>query len=206
MATAPGYADCAIQITLGGMPRPAYVTFGVDPTDTDPMLVAGAINTAAAAAGSLCSVLDNSATITSVRVSMGTDGSEDVVGWLSTNSPGTSSKTSLPPNCAVLVHKLTTRGGRRGRGRMFLPWCMTESDVDEAGLINSSVVTGLQTALGAFRANLSAGSNPMVLLHDPSKPSTADPPRPPTSMGAPNLVTTLVVDKLISTQRRRLGR
>ncbi len=202
MATVPGFADVALQLVLSGLNRPAYITFGVDPTDTDPMTIAGAINTAASGAGSLMSIMDNAVLLRSVRVSLGTDGSEDVVGVLTGSTLGGAARTSLPPNCAMLVHKLTARGGRRGRGRMFLPWCTTEAEVDEAGIITPTNVNQVQTAMNAFRSALSSAGNPMVILHEPSQPGVGHPSTP----GAPNVVTSLVVDPLISTQRRRLGR
>jgi len=85
---------------------------------------------------------------------------------------------------------------------MFLPWAMDEGSVDEAGIITPAAVTPIQTAMNLFRTNLSSGGNPMVLLHEPSAPGTAHPSTP----GAPNVVTSMIVDPLISTQRRRLGR
>lgn len=202
MATPPGFCDISLQLMLTGMNRPAYITFAVDSTDTDPQLVGTQILAAASAAGSLCSILDNSVSITQVRVSMGSDGVDDLVGLISTTTTGTATKTSLPPNCALLVHKLTARGGRRGRGRMFIPWVVDESAVDEAGIIAGASLTALQTPISAFRTNLVTSGNPMVLLHDTSKQGTVH----PTTPGPPNAVTSLQCDKLISTQRRRLGR
>lgn len=196
MPTAPGFANVAIQLTHSGMSRPAYLTFGVDPTSTDPQLIATSVSGACAAAGSLMSMLDNETTLTEVRTSLGTDGGEDLVGGISTSVSGGAALTSLPPNCAVLIHKRTSRGGRRGRGRFFLPWAIGEGNVDEAGLVASLQMTSIQTAMTTWLGALSTANVPMVLLHDPGR----------TSPGPPNLVTALTVDKMISTQRRRLGR
>lgn len=202
MPTPPGFAQVSVEMQQATVSRPAYITFGVDPTDTDPLLVGAAIGGTIAAAGSLVSMLDSSVTVTAVRVSLGTDGGEDIVGIHPMSLPGTTTKTALPPNCAMLVHKVTTRGGRRGRGRLFLPWVVSENNCDEGGIIDSSVLTSSQTALGVWRAGLATAQCPMVILHDPSPPGTVH----PTTPGAPNLVTSLVADRLISTQRRRLGR
>ena len=54
----------------------------------------------------------------------------------------------------------------------------------------------LQTLANSFLAALTSGGVPMVILHNPGK----------TVPGAPNTVTSLSVDRLIATQRRRLGR
>lgn len=196
MPTPSGFGAISVQIVHSGMTRPAYLTFGVDPASTDPQTVAGLISGGIAAAGSLASALDTECTVSEVRVSLGTDGGEDIVGGLSTAVAGGSGTTSVPPNCAVLVHKRTARGGRRGRGRLFIPWCVGEGSVDEAGIIASAAQTSIQNAMNTWLNNMTTNNVPMVLLHDPGI----------TVPGAPNLVTALSVDKLISTQRRRLGR
>ena len=197
MPTPPGFAECSYALTQTGLVRPAYITFGVDPTSTDPATIAGALATAWASAGSLNSIMDNSVTMTAVRVSLGTDGSGDLVYVLSaTVTGGGGTIGSLPPNCAVLFHKATARGGRRGRGRMYLPWSIADSSVDDVGVINSTNVTAHTAAASAWQAALSAGGNPLVLLHAPGK--TATPP--------PDPVTSMTADRLIATQRRRIGR
>lgn len=203
MPTAPGFADVSLKLNLAGLSRPAFITFGVDPTDTDPTLIGTAIWTASSGATSLMGCLDNNVTLTEIRVSAGTDGGEDLVGIYAPNGPGQASQASLPANCALLVHKTTTRGGRRGRGRLFIPWAAIETDVDEAGVVGSTTVTSMQTKMSAWRTALATNQVPMVVLHDPSRPDIKG---SPTTPGAPNLVTALVVDRLISTQRRRLGR
>jgi hypothetical protein len=202
MTTPSGYGQVSMQLTLTGFQRSAYVTFGIDPADTDPLAIAGAINTAASAANSFTSQMDGSVTLTKIRVSLGTDGGEDLVGELAGTTVGGRIRTSLPPNCALLVHKTSARGGRRGRGRMYLPWFVDETECDEAGVILPASVTQYQTSMNTFRGALSTGGNPMVLLHQPSEPGTVH----PTTPGPPNVVTGLVVDRIIATQRRRLGR
>jgi hypothetical protein len=178
------------------MAREAFVTFGVDPTDADPFLVENSVFGAVTAAGSLNSIIDSTATLSRIRVSLGTDGAADVVADVAHTTAGGRSLVAPPPNVAVLVHKRSTLGGRRGRGRMFLPWATNESNIDEIGIILNTEVTTLQTAMGVFRGQLSSASCPMVILHDPGK----------TAAGPPTLVSSLTVDPLVGTQRRRLGR
>jgi hypothetical protein len=202
MPTTPGFASVAVEHQQLGVTRPAYVTFGVDTSLTDPLAVAALIDGAANISGSYYALFDSSVTATSIRVSLGTDGSEDLIGELAINRAGVTTKSSLPPNCALLVHKVTTRGGRRGRGRMFLPWTISENNCDEGGLIDSSTLTDLSGKTNMFLTQLNSAGVPMVVLHQASKPNTAH----PTAPGPPNPVTSLVVDKLVSTQRRRLGR
>jgi hypothetical protein len=164
--------------------------------DTDPNTVATSVHGAIVTAGSLNSVMDSTSTLSRIRVSLGTDGGADLVADTAWSDAGGATGSMLPPNCAVLVHKRTARGGRRGRGRFFLPWAIIETAVDEVGIITPANVTTIQTAMNTFRSTLISNSIPMVLLHDPGKTAT----------GPPDPVTSMTVDRLISTQRRRLGR
>lgn len=197
MPTPVGYAECSYQITQTGLTRPAYVTFGVDPSGGDPVALADAVYGAWGASGSLKTILDATASLTAVRVAMGTDGGGDLVYVKSvSDAGGGGAMGTLPPNCAVLFHKTTARGGRRGRGRMYFPWSVSETNVDEAGGITGSIVTAHTTAATNWRLALTAASCPLVLLHEEGK--TAVPP--------PDAVTGMVCDPRIATQRRRIGR
>jgi hypothetical protein len=202
MATPPGYADVSVEMTHVGNPRPSFLTFGINPTLTDAAAIAADIATTLGAAAGPKTILDSEASFTAVRVSVGTDGTEDIVYESAISIVGTAPLTALPSNCAVLVHKRTARGGRRGRGRLFLPWCISEAAVDEAGIIAGATVTTLNVAMSAWHGDLSTRGSPMVLLHQPSSAGTVH----PTTPGPPDVVTGLVVDNLIATQRRRLGR
>lgn len=202
MPTPPGYADVSIQLSSTATNRPAYITFGVDPTATDPVSVATAVSAAAAGAGSLMSKVDSNVTMSQIRVSMGTDGAEDLVYLHPAATVGANTVTSFPPNSAVLVHKTTGRGGRRGRGRLFIPWMIGTTECNEGGIILTAALTSLQSALTTFRTALASGGVPMYVFHSASTMGTSH----PTAPGPPDAVLSLVVDKLISTQRRRLGR
>ena len=197
MPTAAGYADCSYQLTLSGFTRPAYVTFGVNPSETDPAMVASQVLGAWSAAGSLNTLMDSNVTMTGVRVSIGTDaGGGDLVYVLPASVVGGAGGSALPPNCALLFHKTTARGGRRGRGRMYLPWAVSETSTNEDGSLPPATVTASSLAATAWRLALSAASCPLVLLHGPGK----------TSAPAPDLVTSMTCDRNIATQRRRMGR
>lgn len=197
MPSPPGFAECSYQFTQTGVTRPAYVTFGCDPTDTDPASVAASVLAAYTAAGSFNTIMDSTVSMTGVRVALGTDGTADLVYVLTSAVVGTGgSIQALPPNCAVLIHKVTARGGRRGRGRMYIPWCVNETIVDEAGVILAANVTTFTNAMAAWRTAMITNTVPLVLLHGPGK----------TTQPAPDPITQLTADRLIATQRRRLGR
>lgn len=202
MPTPAGFAQCSYELKHSLSSRSAFITFGVDPTVTDPAAVATSLVAAFSSTGSLFACIDINVQLQSTRVSMGTDGGEDLVGSSTQIVACTRSMSSAPPNCAVMVHKQTARGGRRGRGRMYIPWCADSTTLTEAGVLNSANVTTVQNAVNAWRTSVISLVGPLMLLH---RPSTIDTTRP-TTPGPPNEITSLTVDALIATQRRRLGR
>lgn len=106
---------------------------------------------------------------------------------------GSSTGAGLPPNVSTLLKKLTPRGGRKGRGRMFLP-PMSEDGVDAFGIISESQFAALATAATAFLSDLITSDQVIecVLFH-------TDAP------DLPEVITTLVPATRIVTQRRRLN-
>lgn len=202
MPTPPGFAACSYEFKHSSVSRSAFVTFACDPTVTDPNTIAASLNGAYAGGTSMKACIDANVTMVGTRVSLGTDGGEDLQGWASTAAVGGRAGTTVSPNCAVLVRKLTSRGGRRGRGRMYLPWAALTSNVDESGQIAAADKTLITDSITTWMSAVVASVGPLVLLHRPSAPGVAHPSTP----GAPNVVTGHSVDGLIATQRRRLGR
>jgi hypothetical protein len=202
MPTAPGFADCSLEIRLGTYPRPAFVTFGVNADSPNPADTAATISGGINVAGSLKTVLAVGAKFTGIRVSMGTDGAEDVVGFEALNITGTYANLTAPANCAALIHKRTARGGRRGRGRWFFPWSIADSEVDEAGIVLAARVTAISAACEVFRQHMATAGEPMVVLHSTSAPGVVH----PTTAGPPDVITSMNCDSVVGTQRRRLGR
>jgi hypothetical protein len=96
---------------------------------------------------------------------------------------------SAPPNVAYLVEKRTALGGRSGRGRMYLPG-VNEGRVNDNGTIVSASRTAIQTAIDAWFTALDNGGVAMYILHNASSDAT--------------IVTSLDVDPVAATQRRRL--
>jgi len=184
------------------MPRSAFITFGVNPPAEDPGATAASLVAAFSSAGSLFSVIDSQVTMIATRVSQGTDGGGDLVGASSQPVACTETMLSLPPNCAFLVHKTTARGGRRGRGRMYVPWAIQGTECDEAGLISAPRVTKMTNAITAWSAAVNSLVGPLVLLHRESGEEVTKPSVP----GPPNNVTGHRVDNRLATQRRRLDR
>lgn len=202
MPTSPGYADISIQLKNAASPRKAFITFGVHPTPLDPNTIAQQVGNAVGSTGSLRTRFDSNVTIGPTFCRFGVDGEEDHLGIDNLLQPGLNVTVSMPANVSVLAVKRTARGGRRGRGRLFLPWYIGQGAMDEAGMIDSSTTTVLQNSFNIFLGLLTTNGVPMVVLHKTSDPAVIHPTPP----GPPNLVTSLTLDPMVSTQRRRLGR
>lgn len=96
-----------------------------------------------------------------------------------------------PPNLCLLVEKHTDLGGRRGRGRMFLPG-VSEPIVDGSGVIAGDYLSDVNGNLGLWQDSLETANLNPVLFH-----STETAPTPLTSMS---------LDPKAATQRRRMRR
>lgn len=203
MPTTPGYADVSLQLKHALVTRPAFITFGIKPTLTDPVAMAASVYTAWSGGTSLKSAIDSNVTIGPTTVRFGVDGEEDHVAVDATTAVGTKGVVSITPNVAVLAVKRSSRGGRRGKGRLYLPWAVTGSMVDESGVIQTAELGSINTTLTIFLNALNTNLVPMYIIHGKGKPTTADPAG---LGGLPNLVTSLQAVNLVSTQRRRLAR
>jgi len=118
---------------------------------------------------------------------------------------GGGSSTVNPPNVALLIRKRTPLGGRKNRGRTYLPFALVESAVSENGTISPTQVTALQAQATLFLNQLSTDITPMVIEN-----KTFNTPLPPHFVTAINPsvqnVSAYTVENLVATQRRRLGR
>lgn len=102
----------------------------------------------------------------------------------------------LPQNTAMLIHKNTGLGGRYNKGRMYFPGAF-ESQVSNVGLIDSTSQAAWNTALASLLTayNAVSGVEAVGLLHNPR---AAD-----LTPGVTE-ITSLVIDPIVATQRRRL--
>ena len=119
--------------------------------------------------------------------------------WDSSVSPltGTNGAQSVPQNSAFLARKSSALGGRRNRGRMYIP-SVPEGDVDSAGVVLSATVTTWNVNLAAMMPGGSIHTafgflGDAVILHE-------------TGSQTPTTMTDLAMQNRIATQRRRLRR
>lgn len=124
---------------------------------------------------------------------------DGVVGFLpidpAKGSVGGASGASTPPNTSVLVHKNTETTAGKRKGRLYLPGA-PEAEIDEDGMLSTTLKTAWTTALNDFFAGLSgAADNELVVVHFAG---------PTDATGEVSVVTSLTVDPKMATQRRRL--
>jgi len=117
------------------------------------------------------------------------------------NMFGANAGSLAPPNCTLLVRKLSLFGGKANRGRNYWPGFVFDNQVDELGRLDPAIVTAMQGSMVDFFAALGSGNGaatalcPAVILHDESSPATS-----------PVLVSAVQVDPMIGSQRRRIRR
>ena len=198
-----GFAQMVIAHRHSAFSREALVTFGVSlvgtPTSADVDALVDAYDSAYGSA------IDDNVTMGPGELIVGSLSGENLVISGTTTEVGSQAGTAgLNQGQALLIHKRTLRGGRRGRGRMYIPWLLLESQVSDTGVIDSAYLATLQTASNTFLNNIAAlaAFDDMRLLHSESGDDVENPSVP----GSPNAVTSLTVDPIVGSQRRRLGR
>lgn len=98
----------------------------------------------------------------------------------------------LPVNSCWLIKKVTDRGGRKGRGRMYWPGVQADA-IEDAGNLEAGVVSSGTTAFGGLVSDwITDFGSPPVLLHTVS------------GDGAPDVIVDFNLDGKIATQRNRL--
>lgn len=188
----PGYAEIAIQFNLGIDPEPMFSFLGVKlASGTTPTSALTNTYTSTCAAA-LDNVLSSAYSVGPGWVTWGQDGGDVKIDSANPPDTGLGTASALPNNTAVLVRKVTAAGGRRGRGRMYIPG-IVEGDVDAAGGINNTPRAAWQTAIDAMFTNLVGlpSIDALALLHD-------------TAPFGPNDITSLEVQLKVATQRRRM--
>lgn len=134
--------------------------------------------------------MNNSWSFLGVRCMLQTE-SGPTVGEFFTTVVGTLGSSPPPSNCTILVRKQTASGGRANRGRMFPPPTnLSETNVDQNGVIQAATVTANQNSWNSVVSALSLDDISLYLFH------TSDP--------IPTPITALSVQSTIATQRRRL--
>lgn len=197
-----GFAQVILPFKHESLAREAALVYGIDVSAAGGDFEASADAQVLAFSAAWETELDNQVTIGPAVVRVGQDGGDPLSVEGSAIASGDESAASLPPNCALLVRKASSTGGRRGRGRFYIPWVVQEAAANDVGQIDSTSLAVRQANATAWLTDLLTGTSgdhatPLVILHD-SSGAGVEP--------APSVVTGLTCDSLIATQRRRLGR
>lgn len=156
--------------------------------------------TSVAAATALAALLDNLGPLTTDTVTCtgATWLAPPLGGSLLASTTGGLTSTVAAPNGTMLLRKVTDYAGRRGRGRCFWPYMASEVDIDEVGVVGSTRLAAINSAMQDVVADWTTASIAQVILQgDEGASSPIDPP--PT-------VTGFFCDAKIATQRQRLRR
>jgi hypothetical protein len=134
-------------------------------------------------------------TVGPYSLAVGQDGGDPVTYEYDASNAGSEPSFPMWPNTAILVRKGTDLGGRRNRGRMYVPGAAIRSAISVAGVIDSLFLADFNTNLATFLSTVNAGTGfnatELGVLH-------SEPP------SAPAEITSLVAQPKVATQRRRL--
>jgi hypothetical protein len=106
------------------------------------------------------------------------------------NTPGTSAAAQLPDQCALVVSLLTGIPGRTKRGRLYLP-PMSAGLMNGNGQLSSATCTTVAAAMAAFFNGIRTSAN------------GAQPVVASATAGTKTPLTSVRVDSIVDTQRRR---
>lgn len=172
-----------------GVPHGAAVTLGFGGFGADPAQTLADAAKAAFATTIMPQLIQNVGLVRTL-VKLGPNATGPQAESLGSTDGGDLS-AQAPPMVAYLVKKTTALGGRKNRGRMYLPG-VDETEVSQTGLIASTKLTPLQTALtNLFIALTAANMDPHILHSDATGP---------TPIGS------FILSSIVATQRRRLRR
>jgi hypothetical protein len=132
--------------------------------------------------------------ITMVKISyrLGSAAADDPVVERAVEYLGLGGGLMTPVNNCYIVKKNTALGGRRHRGRNYLPG-VSEGSVGNDGVLEAGIANGINTNVQDMRTAMSDAGCEMALLHQ-SAPWN------------PTAVVTALCESSIGTQRRRLSR
>lgn len=190
-----GYSDVTLIVTAAGITREFTTSIGIAPITLDPPTPAEIadnfydISTAADRPWHP-SLMSNQYTFQGVSVRTTVDGLP-LIGTHLDPVQGTNSLGPSPCNCALLVKKNTAAGGRKNRGRMYVtPHIIAETHVNAVGVIDDDVVATVQTWFDSWVDDIVGLDYEGVLFHSDST--------------TPTQLSSLSVESLIATQRRRM--
>jgi hypothetical protein len=190
-----GFTNVSYRLSLAGDAEEMLVTMGFRIETGFGINPAGAALLADSFQQNMLNLCAAGYTFRGLRAADGPDG-QGQVHEVERSVTSTSTKLGMPPNTAYLTRKVTGLGGRRNRGRFYMPG-VSEIDVDNTGLLTPTHRTNYQTSVNNWFTQNLAGPEiaSHALFHD-------------TPEGVPGVAPTdilsLNVQGKVATQRRRL--
>lgn len=202
-----GFADVTVHWSLEGDADELICTYGIDVlapplTSADVAVMSGPWETFWETPGTFPADYH----YLGLSVSVPTDGPGPMLLEFSTDVPGAGgSGSGVPQNTTFLVKKNTAFGGRRNRGRMYLPG-VGESIVGPTGTVSGGAHGVISNGLDDLFTTLHGpGTNTADIVIFHSYPWTGDvDPGPPVGFPAPTPCTSWSLDNTVASQRRRL--
>lgn len=200
-----GFAEVIYRLKIVGDSEEMLTTLGVGMELGRPFVVADAIDLAGVFETTVMSVVSADCTFVGLHMRAGPDGLGASF-TVDRNKVGMGTGPSLPPNVACLVQKRGNVGGRRNRGRSYIPG-VPASLVNQAGVWAAAGRTSWQTAMTNWRAETAARAwvSEVVIFHStPDKANFEGGPKVAQPAIAPTPVESVNVPNKVATQRRRL--
>lgn len=190
-----GFGLATIVWQCIGLPREAVTTFGYDPGALDPTSHADTFYDLFNNAGApgVATIISDNWQLVGFRCTE-QDDPGPLYGEHIEPVTGIFIGGAVPPNCAMLATKTTGIGGRRNKGRMYIPpvW-PNEAAISGRGDLVAGDVTTLNTRWNLFRTSCTTAGLPWVLFH-------SEVPFTPTPISG------LAFGVKLATQRRRMRR
>lgn len=120
--------------------------------------------------------------------------------------PGIVARTGPSAQVCALMRKNTPLGGRRNRGRMYIPYILSNASISEGGAIDPAAVALLQASAEGFLAQLVTSNVPMCISNKTLAVDPVTGKKYVTHIGAGPEVSTVVMESTVATQRRRVIR
>lgn len=189
-----GYGQATYVFRLAGIARAMTFSVGYNPDTIDPGAHAVDIRDAFlgsgkpwTAAGAISGWSWESVQVTEM------DETGPIFFELAVNSVGSATGQTPAPNTSLLIRKNTAAGGRKNKGRIYCPPAfLDESQVSQTGVLETTYRGIVQGQFSAWLGALSSADLPAVILH--SEP------------GTPTPITSVTLEAVVATQRRRMRR
>lgn len=171
LVISPGFGSAFIELVGVDGTAPYGTTIGVDLSAAGGDFVAAANAVFDAYADTFLTFTNPTLTLSRVILSVGQDGGGTPTVQSDVDpQDGIADGPFAPTAMSAIMTKVTATLGRKGRGRMFIPGAMAESNVAANGGVATTAQTSYNNAGANFLGKLNVGvlgapSLPPVLLH-----------------------------------------